>query len=358
MKNSKLLTSVALFPLLGSVSTVVAMDHQSLQTPGFRQNQGGFRGCLYSLFESDNEEPPATAENSSDAPLSQDFLAQLNVEINYEQCCNSQKSFCNSLIKQNQILVQGMHMLNATCQQLQTNNQKLQSQITGLLTTVGSLQSQINSINAPTYDFSQFATKEEFSELGRRVKANEEEIERVCEQHWDLALDAIPFMESVCQWQNEINYCKRGASDDLRFACTQARHYHSEKKSQQLPTFPQRPPAARLMSSTILPRMEIPATNSTSDDSSPRSLSANPPTTGLFISDKLRAQAEAKRRARFRKLMQRCFTKPWTEEEVTLLKQKYQEYGPHWAEISKFFVNRSDNNIKNKWREIQRSLKE
>lgn len=191
MKNSKLLTSVALFPLLGSVSTVVAMN-QSFQTPGFRQNQGGFRGCLYTLFESDNEEPPATAKNSSDAPLSQDFPTQLDVEINYDQCCNSQKSFFDSLIKQNKILVQGMNTLNATCQQLQTNNQKLQSQIKGLLTTVGGLQSQINSINAPTYDFSQFATKEEFSELGGRVKANEEEIERVCEQHWDLALDAIP----------------------------------------------------------------------------------------------------------------------------------------------------------------------
>ncbi len=357
MKNSKPLTSVALFPLLGSVSTVVAMN-QSFQTPGFSQNQGGFRGCLYSLFESDNEELPATAENSSAAPLSQDFLAQLNVDVNYDQCCNSQKSFFDSLIKQNQILVQGMHTLNATCQQLQTNNQKLQSQITGLLTTVGSLQSQIISINAPTYDFSQFATKEEFSELEGRVEANKEEIERVCEQHWDLALDAIPFMESSSQWQDEMNDWKRGASDDLRFACTQARHYLSEKKSQQLPTFTQRPPAVRPMSSTILPRMEIPTTNSTSNDSSPRSGSANPSTTGLFMSDELRAQAQAKRRAREKRYMRKCFPKPWTEEEVTLLKQKYQECGPHWAVISKFFVNRSDINIKNKWREIQRSLKE
>lgn len=348
MKNSKFLTSVALFPLLGSVSTVVAMN-QSFQTPGFSQNQGGFRGCLYSLLGSDNEELPATAENSSAAPLSQDFLAQLNVDVNYDQCCNSQKSFFDSLIKQNKILVQGVNTLNATCQQLQTNNQNLQAQVTSLSTTVSQLQSQFNNFNAPTYDFPQFATKEEFSALEGRVSKNSRGSEELNSQF-------LSFKRSTQQKIGEIDTWRYRTDNDLDFAYSQSQSFLRMKKSLQVPTFPQRPPEESSTSSTIVPRMEIPTTNSTSDDSSPRSLSANPSTTGLFMSDELRAQA--KRRAREKRYMQRCFPQPWTEEEVTLLKQKYQEYGPHWVEISKFFVNRSDINIKNKWREIQRSLKE
>lgn len=40
---------------------------------------------------------------------------------------------------------------------------------------------------------------------------------------------------------------------------------------------------------------------------------------------------------------------PWTKEEDELLKEKYNEYGPHWSSISKFFKSRSDVNIKNRW---------
>ncbi|KAK8881749.1 hypothetical protein M9Y10_044385 [Tritrichomonas musculus] len=40
---------------------------------------------------------------------------------------------------------------------------------------------------------------------------------------------------------------------------------------------------------------------------------------------------------------------PWTKEEDDLLKEKYNEYGPHWSSISKFFKSRSDVNIKNRW---------
>ena len=47
-------------------------------------------------------------------------------------------------------------------------------------------------------------------------------------------------------------------------------------------------------------------------------------------------------------------TDPWTPEEDMLLDQKYAEYGPKWNKISKFFVNRSDNNIRNRWMMIAR----
>ena len=40
---------------------------------------------------------------------------------------------------------------------------------------------------------------------------------------------------------------------------------------------------------------------------------------------------------------------PWTFEEDKLLVDKYAEYGPKWNKISKFFVNRSDNSIRNRW---------
>ena len=47
-------------------------------------------------------------------------------------------------------------------------------------------------------------------------------------------------------------------------------------------------------------------------------------------------------------------TDPWTPEEDMLLDQKFAEYGPKWNKISKFFVNRSDNNIRNRWMMIAR----
>lgn len=47
-------------------------------------------------------------------------------------------------------------------------------------------------------------------------------------------------------------------------------------------------------------------------------------------------------------------TDPWTPEEDILLNQKFLEYGPKWNKISKFFKNRSDNNIRNRWMMIAR----
>jgi hypothetical protein len=40
---------------------------------------------------------------------------------------------------------------------------------------------------------------------------------------------------------------------------------------------------------------------------------------------------------------------PWTLEEDQLVVQKYAEFGPKWNKISKFFSNRSDNAVRNRW---------
>ena len=41
--------------------------------------------------------------------------------------------------------------------------------------------------------------------------------------------------------------------------------------------------------------------------------------------------------------------KPWTEEEDLHLLQRVNEFGTHWSKISRFFVGRSANNLKNRW---------
>lgn len=44
----------------------------------------------------------------------------------------------------------------------------------------------------------------------------------------------------------------------------------------------------------------------------------------------------------------------WTREEDDLLEQKYKEFGAKWNKIAKFFVNRSDNALRNRWMMIAR----
>ena len=41
--------------------------------------------------------------------------------------------------------------------------------------------------------------------------------------------------------------------------------------------------------------------------------------------------------------------RPWTAEEDELLLAKVNEYGSRWVTISKFFNNRTDINVKNRW---------
>lgn len=44
----------------------------------------------------------------------------------------------------------------------------------------------------------------------------------------------------------------------------------------------------------------------------------------------------------------------WTPEEDKLLEQKFKEFGAKWNKISKFFVHRSDNALRNRWMMIAR----
>lgn len=45
---------------------------------------------------------------------------------------------------------------------------------------------------------------------------------------------------------------------------------------------------------------------------------------------------------------------PWTQEEDMHLRELYAKYGPKWAKITKFFVGRSDYNVKNRWQKIKK----
>jgi hypothetical protein len=44
----------------------------------------------------------------------------------------------------------------------------------------------------------------------------------------------------------------------------------------------------------------------------------------------------------------------WTAEEDALLQRKYDELGAKWNRISKFFKNRPDNALRNRWRLLDR----
>ena len=48
---------------------------------------------------------------------------------------------------------------------------------------------------------------------------------------------------------------------------------------------------------------------------------------------------------------------PWSEEEDRLLVTKIEEMGQKWVKISKFFNNRTDANLKNRWNVLVRRAK-
>ena len=48
-------------------------------------------------------------------------------------------------------------------------------------------------------------------------------------------------------------------------------------------------------------------------------------------------------------------TKEWTPEEDSLLLEKYAEFGTHWSQISLFFKDQTDINLKNHFRKLQRN---
>ena len=45
---------------------------------------------------------------------------------------------------------------------------------------------------------------------------------------------------------------------------------------------------------------------------------------------------------------------PFSESEDALLRQKYEEFGPKWVKIAKFFDNRTDISIKCRWAVLKR----
>ncbi|EAY09940.1 Myb-like DNA-binding domain containing protein [Trichomonas vaginalis G3] len=49
---------------------------------------------------------------------------------------------------------------------------------------------------------------------------------------------------------------------------------------------------------------------------------------------------------------------PWTPQEDALLLKKYQEYGTKWTIIAKFFYNRTNTNVKNRFLAINRYQKQ
>lgn len=68
------------------------------------------------------------------------------------------------------------------------------------------------------------------------------------------------------------------------------------------------------------------------------------------ISNKMKHRSARQCRERYRNyLAPHILNPPWSKEEEELLCQKYREYGPKWAMITKFFSQRSDVNIKNHW---------
>lgn len=49
---------------------------------------------------------------------------------------------------------------------------------------------------------------------------------------------------------------------------------------------------------------------------------------------------------------------PWTPQEDTLLMQKYKEFGSKWTIIAKFFFNRTNTNVKNRYLALTRYQKQ
>jgi hypothetical protein len=46
--------------------------------------------------------------------------------------------------------------------------------------------------------------------------------------------------------------------------------------------------------------------------------------------------------------------RPWTDAEDALLKQKYEQLGPRWVFMMRYFPNRTDGMIKNRFQVLQR----
>ena len=74
-----------------------------------------------------------------------------------------------------------------------------------------------------------------------------------------------------------------------------------------------------------------------------------------IIADCLGSRTPRQCRERYKNyLMPGIVNGEWTEVEDKLLQDKYNEIGPHWTMICKFFPTRSEINIKNRWASISK----
>ena len=69
-----------------------------------------------------------------------------------------------------------------------------------------------------------------------------------------------------------------------------------------------------------------------------------------FIAESIPGRSARQCRDRWKNYLMPGIAKgPWSPEEDALLEEKYKEMGPQWSRIAKFFPNRTDINIKNRW---------
>jgi hypothetical protein len=72
-----------------------------------------------------------------------------------------------------------------------------------------------------------------------------------------------------------------------------------------------------------------------------------------LISREMRSRSPRQCRERYKNyLSPQLSTRPWAESEDELLRKKFREIGPRWAQMSAAFVGRSDVAIKNRWAAI------
>lgn len=76
------------------------------------------------------------------------------------------------------------------------------------------------------------------------------------------------------------------------------------------------------------------------------------------ISQILRGRTPRQCRDRYRNYLREGLNShPWTEEEDTIIKKMHNEIGPKWVTISKMLNERNGIDIKNRWGELNSSLK-
>lgn len=74
------------------------------------------------------------------------------------------------------------------------------------------------------------------------------------------------------------------------------------------------------------------------------------------IADILQNRTPRQCRDRYRNYLKEGLNShPWTEEEDSIIKKKYNELGPKWVAISKFLNDRNGIDVKKRWRELTSS---